>query len=191
MNSFISGIQTLIDFRRTLGQPIDHHFLPGCDRTMLQTELKKYSFYFPEPFIDLYTWHNGTRNEDFLIFRDMAWLSFDYAVAEYEAMLQYFWSVFDASEIGLESAQMFPFAGFNGCYLYLTYPGQKFCSTAELPIIGIGDGCIDPYFTSFDSMLRTVEAWFSVGQHNEYSCEVEENLEREIWRRYNPEVFQG
>lgn len=189
MNNLIARIQKLIDFRREIGQPIEHYFLPGLDRGYLQEKVSEYSFYFPEELVDLYAWHNGTNDEDFLIFRDMAWLSFENSISEYELNLEYFWSVFDSSDINLELVKMFPFAAFEGFFLYLSYPGQAMCPNVELPIIATGKGVLDPYFTSFDSMLNTVEEWFAVGQHNEYGCEVEEKLEREIWRKHNSEVF--
>ncbi|MBW4665473.1 MAG: SMI1/KNR4 family protein [Chroococcus sp. CMT-3BRIN-NPC107] len=188
MNSLIACMQKLIDFRSEIGQPIDRHFLPGLSREYLQERISQYPFYFPKELIDLYTWHNGTKDEDFLIFRDMAWLSFENSVSDYESMLENYWSAFDRSEIGLEPAKMFPFAGFNGFYLYLSYPGQAMCPNAELPIIGAGEG-EDPYFTSFDSMLNTVEEWFAVGEHKESGYEVEDNLEREIWQKHNFEIF--
>lgn len=188
MNHWIAGIQKLIDFRRNLGQPIDHHFLPGLSREYLQEQIADYPFYFPEEFIELYTWHNGTHDQDFLIFRDMAWLSFENAISEYGLNLEYFWSVFKDSEINLDPMKMFPFAAFEGSCLYLSYPGQAMCETASLPIIATGEGVLDPYFTSFESMLATVEAWFTVGQHTEYGCEVEESLEHEIWQTYNSDL---
>ncbi|MCU0526858.1 MAG: hypothetical protein MUF72_18775 [Elainella sp. Prado103] len=189
MNNLIARIQKLIDFRREIGQPIDHHFLPGLSREYLQEKVSQYSFYFPAELIDLYAWHNGTNEQDFLIFRDMAWLSFENSVSEYELNLEYFWSVFNSSDINLEPARMFPFAGFEGFCLYLSYPGQAMCPNLGLPIIATGKGVLDPYFTSLDSMLDTVEEWFTVGQHSEYGCTVEETLERQIWRKYNSEVF--
>ncbi|NJL49547.1 MAG: hypothetical protein HC929_21585 [Leptolyngbyaceae cyanobacterium SM2_5_2] len=102
MNNLIARIQKLIDFRREIGQPIDQHFLPGLSRDYLQEKVSEYSFYFPQELIDLYSWHNGTREQDFLIFRDTAWLSFENSVSEYELNLEYFWSAFNGSDLDLE-----------------------------------------------------------------------------------------
>jgi hypothetical protein len=190
MNNLISRIQNLIDFRSEIGQPIEQHFLPGLSREYLQEQVAQYPFYFPEEFIELYTWHNGTNDEDFLMFRDMAWLSFENSLSEYDLMLEHFWSVCDQSEIKLQPEQMFPFAAFSGFCLYLSYPGQQMCPDVEIPIIATGKGLLDPYFTSFNSMLDTVEEWFAIGQHNEYACEVRADIERDIWRKHNSEVIR-
>jgi hypothetical protein len=191
MSNLVARIQKLIDCRRAVGQPIDHHFLPGLSRDYLQEKISQYPFYFPEELIALYTWHNGTQDENFLIFRDMAWLSLDNAIHEYEQNLEYFWSIMDGYGIldNIEYRRMFPFAAFEGSCLYLSYPGQAMCPHVELPIIATGEGVLAPYFTSVESMLTTVEEWFSVGQHSDYGCEVEAELEREIWQKHNPEVY--
>ncbi|MBW4489757.1 MAG: SMI1/KNR4 family protein [Trichocoleus desertorum ATA4-8-CV12] len=190
MNNLITRFQTLIDFRRKIGQPVEQYFLPGLSRQYLQEKISQYPFYFPEEFMELYTWRNGTKDEDFLMFRDMAWLSLENSIAQYELMMEVFWSEGDNEEIGLEPEKMFPFAAFTGFNLYLSYPGQRMCPNIELPIICTGKGALDPYYDSFTSMLDTVEEWFKVGKHNEHSCDVEESLEREIWRKHNPEVFR-
>ncbi len=190
MTSLIPRVQSLIDYRQRIGQPIDHHFLPGLSHDEIQQRLASYPIYISDELIELYTWHNGTREEDFLLFRDMAWLSLENAIANYEQMHQYFWSMLDPSETRLEPAQMFPFAGFNGMFLYLSYPGQTVCPQADLPIIAVGEGELSPYFTSLLSLLETVNEWFSVGQHTDYGCEVAPDVELEIWRNYNGDVLQ-
>jgi hypothetical protein len=191
MDNLIARIQHLIDFRREIGQPIDQHFLPGLSRAYIQEKTSQYPFYFPEALIELYEWHNGTNDEDFLMFRDMAWLSLENAIPEYELMMEAFWSEGDNEEIGLEPKKMFPFAGFTGFNLYLSYPGQRMCPTLALPIICTGKGVLEPYYDSFTSMLDTVEEWFTVGEHKEYSCKVQEGIAHEIRRKHNADIFRN
>jgi hypothetical protein len=190
MNNLIARIQRLIDLRGEIGYPVDQHFLPSLSREYIQRKISQYPFYFPEELIELYTWHNGTNEEDFLMFGDMAWLSLENSISEYELMMEAFWSEGDNEEIGLEPEKMFPFAGLTGFNLYLSYPGQKMCPTLELPIIGTGKGVLDPYYNSFTSMLDTVEEWFKVGEHDEYSCNIQEGLRDEIWHKHNAEIFR-
>jgi hypothetical protein len=190
MNSLIVQIQHLIDFRKEIGQPIEQYFLPGLSPDIIREKIAQYPFYFPEEFIELYSWHNGTVDEDFLMFRDMAWSSLEDAINEYTLMLDNFWSNCDNEEIGLEPEKMFPFAGFTGFNLYLSYPGQKMCPALELPVICTGKGVLEPYYESFPAMLSTVAEWFQVGEHVEYGYEAEPSIEEEIWRKYNPELFR-
>jgi hypothetical protein len=190
MSNLIAQIQHLIDFREEIGQPIEQYFLPGLSPNIIREKIAPYPFYFPEEFIELYSWHNGTIDEEFLMFRDMAWSSLENAIDEYTLMMDAFWSIGDNEEIGLKPEKMFPFAGFNAFNLYLSYPGQKMCPTLELPVICTGKGVLRPYYESFPAMLSTVAEWFQAGEHDEYGCEVESSIEEGIWRKYNPEIFR-
>jgi hypothetical protein len=180
MNDLMARIQNLIDFRREIGQPIEHHFLPGLSAEAIREKISHYPFYFPEELVELYTWHNGIQGEEFLIFRDKAWLSLEGAISEYEFMMENFWDMGPSEELGLEPEKMFPFAAFGGKYLYLSYPGQRMCASLEIPIICTAPGYIEPTYNSFMSMLDTVKEWFQVGDHDEDYCRVEERLELDI-----------
>jgi hypothetical protein len=191
MNDLILCIKGLIDFRSEIEQPIEQHFLPGLSRELIQEKVSQYPFHFPEEFIELYSWRNGMQGEDFLIFRDKAWLSLEAALSEYEFMMENFWEGGDNEELGLEPEKMFPFAALGGKYLFLSYPGQRMCPSLEIPVICTAPGYIEPYYNSFISMLETVHEWFSVGEHNESYCSVEEILELDVWRKHNPQAFEA
>jgi hypothetical protein len=115
MNNWIDLIQQIIVFRRDIGFPIDNIFLPGLSREYILEQTLNYPFYFPDELIDLYTWHNGTKDEKFEfstfpLFRDLPWLSLDDAIFVYDNITRLF-SIDE--ETGLDFDKMFPFAGID------------------------------------------------------------------------------
>jgi hypothetical protein len=91
MNNCIELIQQLKIFRREIGCPIDDIFLPGLSREYILEKTLNYPFYFPEELIELYMWHNGTKDDStFPLFRDLPWLSLESAICMYDNMTTLF-----------------------------------------------------------------------------------------------------
>jgi hypothetical protein len=189
MNNSIDLIQRLISFRREIGHPIDDIFLPGLSREYILEKTSQYPFYFPEEFIELYMWHNGTRDEEsefptFSLFRDVPWLSLENAIYAYENIT----ILYPSEETGLDFEKMFPFAGYDYFFYLMSYPGQAICPNVDLPIVAIGVGITDVYYSSFASMLNTVNEWFEVAEHEDYTYSIEGGLEYRIGYKNNPEI---
>jgi hypothetical protein len=189
MNNWIDLIQRLISFRREIGYPIDDIFLPGLSREYILEKTLNYPFYFPEELIELYMWHNGTKYEEFKfstfpLFRDVPWLSLENAIRMYENVT----TLFPSEEIGLDFDKMFPFAGIDSFFYLMSYPEQNICPDVDLPIVAIGIGITDVYYTSFTSMLNMVNECFEFGEHDEYGYLIEGKLECRIGYKHNPEI---
>jgi hypothetical protein len=189
MNNLINGIQKLTDFRKEIGQPIDPLFLPGLSREYIIERTSSYPFYFPEELVKLYMLHNGTKDEEFefstfSLFRDVPWLSLDCAIYMYETLTTHY----PSKETGLDFERMFPFGGSDGFFYLMSYPGQAIFPNISIPIVAIGIGITDAYYTSFESMLHTINEWFSVGEHDESGCQMEGKLEYRIGYKHNPEI---
>jgi hypothetical protein len=189
MNNLIGLIQRLISFRREIGYPIDNIFLPGLSREYILEKTAQYPFYFPDELVELYMWHNGTKDEKFEfptfpLFRDVPWLSLENAIYMYENVT----TLYPSEETGLEFEKMFPFAGADNFFYLMSYPGQAICPDVELPIVAIGIGITNVYYTSFVSMLNTVNEWFEVAEHDDYTYDIEGGLSYRIGYKNNPEI---
>jgi hypothetical protein len=189
MNNWIDLIQRLIFFRREIGQPIDEIFLPGLSREYILEKTLNYPFYFPEELIELYMWHNGTKDEGFefstfSLFRDAPWLSLENAIYMYENVT----TLFPSEEPGLDFDKMFPLAGVDSFFYLMSYPEQSICPDINLPIVAIGIGITDVYYTSFASMLNMINECFEYGEHNENGYIIDGKLEYRIGYKHNPEI---
>jgi hypothetical protein len=189
MNNWVDLIQSLISFRREIGYPIDDIFLPGLSREYILEKTLNYPFYFPEELIELYMWHNGTKDERlessaFALFRDVPWLSLETAIYIYENVT----TLFPSEETGLDFDKMFPFGGIDSFFYLMSYPEQNICPDINFPIVAIGIGIADVYYTSFTSMLSMVNECFEYGEHDENGYGIEGNLEYRIGYKYNPEI---
>lgn len=190
MNRSIDIIQSWIYFYRETGHPIDSIFLPGLSREYILEKTSHYPFYFPEELIELYVWHNGTKDEryefsTFPLFGDLPWLSLESAIDMYENITTRFSG---DEETMLDFEKMFPFAGLDGFFYLMSYPGQNIYPDLNLPIVAIGVGIEDIYYTSFTSMLDTINEWLEVSEINEYGYTLEDKLRSRIGSKHNPEI---
>lgn len=187
---------TLINRLNTLVTTIEGDFSintylkPGLSREAIAHLTNSLPFDFPEELYTLYQWRNGTHPDcNFSLFRDQLFLPLEEALKGYDEIIHYcveYVEELGNIDFGVDLRRCFPFAGFEGSYYVLVcYPTE----TEQRPIFGIFEG-VERYFLSFELMLDTCIAWCQQGVIQDYGIELPQGLELEIWKQYNPGVFE-
>jgi hypothetical protein len=120
----------------------------------------------------------------------MQFTSLERAKEEYQSMIASY-GVGNSRELeGIELRTSFPFASFNGGWYVVPCTGHDLDAEHAYPVVSVFQG-IDVYFHSIESMLTTCIDWRLASTLVDDAWELEEGLERAIWRKHNPGVLGG
>ena len=192
------SIQPLLEDLRAAyisrGVDVDSHLQPGVDPRHVADLTGGLGFAVPDEIVALYSWHDGQDDgaeydTESFNFRDEAFISIERGLALRGEMLEtYGGSVEDMVPLGFDLEQTFPFATYEGAYYVIVCGPHELASPFLHPIVGVFEG-IDMYFHSFDLMLRTCIDWV---RHPNWAKSVglPDHVEKEIWRRHNPGIFE-
>lgn len=184
----LNQLNTLISIIQDRGFPINECLQPGLSREAIAIQTSHLPFDFPQELYTLYQWRNGTNLDcQFSFFRDQLFLPLEEALKSYDEIAHYYVEELEELNIDweIDLRYCFPFASFEGSYYVLVCDSVE---AKEGQIFNIFEG-IEKYFNSFSTMLATGIAWGQQGVIKPYGIELSPELELEIWRRYNPGVF--
>ena len=184
--------QLLEELRATFerkGKSVTSTLLPHISEANLAAQCRWFPAALPEEILALYTWRGGQQlsdeNAEPFWFRDVIFIAPDAAEREYRSMMETYGKLMPASSIGVELSRCFPFAAFNGGWYVFPCGGQALNLEFPRPIVSVFQG-VDVYYHSLASMLKTCVAWVDDPAYGSKSWE---DVEMEIWRRFNPGVF--
>ena len=160
-----------------------------------ENEVRARCHWFPrelsEEIIALYGWSGGQEKDAWeeeypFWFRDNSFSSLTRAETEYRSMMESYGS--NPADHDLLK-YCFPFASFNGSWFVLPTKGHPLDNRLPKPVISVLEG-VDIYFYSIESMIDTCIEW--VG-HPSYAEDYTllHSIELEIWRKYNPGIFEN
>lgn len=174
------------------GCAVDRHLQPGLPRDELLRRTRSLGFTPPDDLVELYAWRNGQdadaeMSADAMVFRDQKFVDVAGALREYPLIQEHY-----APEEGMipgdfEVAEAFPFATFMGSSYVMVCGPHELASPHPHPIVSVFQG-VDLFFHSLETMLRTCLDWVRHPSW-EAASTLPSEVEREIWQRHNPGVF--
>jgi hypothetical protein len=131
---------------------------------------------FPPELVALWSWHDGETPGGFPLFRDVALLSADEALAALDGVV-------DALEPARAGVTLIPFAGFEGAHYCLPVTAFAAVEYLERPVIEVFEG-VTAVFASLGHLIETQTAWVEdgVATPNRFDG----SREQSAWRRINP-----
>lgn len=174
--------ESLINTLEGKAVSIRPHLLPGIPRTSVQAALNSLGLVPPNELYELYEWHNGVDivNAPCLLFGEHQFLTLADAIREHQELTHYYGQI--TSSLNID--QCFPIAGFEGSMLAV-YCEPVPVQGLQNPVIEIYHG-ISAAFESIDTMMKTVEEWFSSGIYD--TEPVDDDRRFAIRQRFNPRL---
>lgn len=190
MTTIRNKLDHLVQVIEEWGYPLSNYLNPPLTREEVDIQTQHLPYRLPEELYELYQWHDGVDDPDFRLslFRDRKFLSLQDAVDEYETVVRC-----RGDDEFLVTC--FPFGSFMGSWYVLSASTQPLKPALEHPVIDIYHS-VNVAFLSFSVMLDTITAWYAEGAYRadpeeEIVPDINESLEKEIWRRLNPGIFDS
>ncbi len=183
------------------GYPLNDDLNPGLDRSEILTLTKFFPKEISEEIIELYQWRNeqihGEWHESFdygfSLFRDNYFIPLNLVEAYYQTIQKYYIH----SDYDKYLHQVFLFATFEGSTWVICCGEQPLKPELKQPIVSVFEGT-EVYFFDIALMLDTIVALYQEGAYTikpdrsgNYTpmLDVDSNLEKHIWEKLNPGIF--
>lgn len=188
--TFRQSLDTLCQAFEAKDNFVSKDLQPAIDEQTLRQECNQwFPAELPQELIALYGWRGGMKEwEDSTFwFRDYIFSDLESAQENYLGMMEVVAEWTETKE-GMEFFKnSFPFASFNGAYLYLPCYKQNLVQNLSRPVISVFEG-ISLFFNSMQSMLDTCIEWVNEPSYKEGSS-LNAALEAHIWKKHNPGLF--
>lgn len=176
------------------GLQVSRTLLPPIEESQLRSMCDWYPDELPMELVSLYGWRGGQEPGPWELddadhpfwFRDCAFSSIDTARVEYQSMMETYGANPEDHDLLKYS---FPFAAFNGGWMIIPTRKQNLDRRFDRPIIFVLQG-IMVFFYSIELMVATCIDWVRHPSYDE-SGGLTNSVEKEIWRRHNPGIFES
>lgn len=163
---------------------------PGLTDAQIRDQTLWFKPGLPRELQTLYRWRNGYRDTGAdrtppFWFRDYVFSPIEQAEKAYEGMMSTYGA--DPASHAL-LADAFPFASLGGGWLVAPTTPRSVAPGLERPILSVFQG-ISVFFHSIESMVETCTAWVSHPASDGFG--LPPKIEMEIWRRFNPGIFES
>lgn len=173
-----------------IGEAVSTHLLPPLNETALRRLCAWFPGQISEEIFALYSWRGGQESRENIApfwFRDVIFITPEQAEVEYRSMMATYGAMLTPEAIGVDLAQCFPFAAFNGGWYVFPCAGQAIDLVHPRPIVSVFQD-VGAYYFSLEAMVRTCIDWVSHPKYKDWAGGWE-HIEMEIWDRHNPGVF--
>lgn len=193
MNENHQLLEMLLESFEKKSHCVSSSLLPSLTEGELVEKCSWFPSKLPKSVIELYSWKGGQAKDAWseeypFWFRDMSFIGVDQAKSEYESMNQSYGVDNTLEEDGVLLKNAFPFAAFNGGWFVIPSGPHRWSNKYSEPVVYVLQGIV-LYYYSLETMLQTCIDSVNHPSWSTQESDIDEEIESNIWQKYNPGVF--